>query len=461
MSAAFIAIHKAGQNSELISKMEIAHPGIIKYCFLILPIILNHYLRIAMTTLHPTHRIRALMPSYVQQFACTGADCEDTCCAGWTVTIDKNTYEAYRHSPAGKLSDRFKGAVKRLSDPAPDSNYARIELVAATGECPMLEGRLCAVHRELTEDKLSDTCFSYPRKLLQAGDVMQQTLTLSCPEAARLALLADNAFEFFEAEISVRPSTVDQLLPKFGLTVEQMNDIRFFCVQIIRTEGMELWQKIAMVGVFCDSLTQALNAGQQDQIAQLFHSTSELIANGEAQAMCDSITAHSDIQALTFNLLWRFAKTIQMRPSHLRVFNAVDLGMGADPMTGEVAEEDLIARYQQGLALLPSAFTNAPTFMDNYVLNEMLRETFPFGLDSASPKELYLRLVTRFGLVRFMLALQCQSEQLLPDLGTLVSTVQVFARRFQHDIEFAKKVDSCFENAGWHQLDKIFRLLKP
>ena len=461
MSAAVIALNRAGQNSEFISKMEIAHPGIIRYCFHILPIIPNHYLRNAMDTLHPTRRIRALMPSYVQNFACTGADCEDTCCAGWTVTIDKKTYEAYRQSPSSEFADRFKGDIKRLGEPAPDAEYARIELVAATGECPMLEERLCAVHKAWGEDKLSDTCFGYPRKLMQAGGVMQQTLTLSCPEAARLALLADNAFEFSEAEISVRPSTVDQLLPKFGLTVEQMNEIRFFCVQIIRTEGMELWQKIAMLGVFCESLTQALNAGQPDQIAQLFHSTGELIASGEAQAMCDGITAHSDIQALTFNLLWRFAKTIQMRPSHLKVFNAVDVGMGADPMTGQVSEQELIARYQQGLALLPSAFSKAPAFMDNFVLNEMLRETFPFGLDSASPKEHYLRLITRFGLVRFMLAVQCQPEQTPPDLATLANTVQVFARRFQHDIEFAKKVDSCFENAGWHQLDKIFRLLKP
>ena len=290
---------------------------------------------------------------------------------------------------------------------------------------------------------------------------MQQTLTLSCPEAARLALLADNAFEFSEAEISVRPSTVDQLLPKFGLTVEQMNEIRFFCVQIIRTEGMELWQKIAMLGVFCESLTQALNAGQPDQIAQLFHSTGELIASGEAQAMCDGITAHSDIQALTFNLLWRFAKTIQMRPSHLKVFNAVDVGMGADPMTGQVSERELIARYQQGLALLPSAFSKAPAFMDNFVLNEMLRDTFPFGAECTRPNEHYLRLVTRFGLLRFMLAVQCIPDTALPELADMVSTVQVFARRFQHDSEFANKVNNCFHEAGLESLGKIFILLKP
>jgi lysine-N-methylase len=401
------------------------------------------------------------MPSYVQRFACIGAACEDTCCAGWTVTIDKKTYQAYRHIPKSRLSGRLATEVKRLPESNSEASYALIGLVPVTGECPMLEERLCAVQKELGEDKLSNTCFSYPRKSTQAGGVMQQTLTLSCPEAARLALLSADAFDFLEAEIPVRLSTVDHLLPRFGLTVEQMNDIRFFCVQIVRTEGLNLWQKIAILGVFCESLTQALNDGSTLSVDDLIQTSHAFIVNGEGEAMCSGIVAQPDIQALTFNLLWRFAWPTQIRPQHAQVFHAVDIGMGADPVTGEVVEETLISRYREGLSVLPAALGGAPAFMSNYVLNEMLRETFPFGSDCESPKEHYLRLATRFGLVRFMMAVQCRPDQPSPDLATLTSTVQVFARRFQHDIGFAKKVDNCFTNAGWHRLEKIFRLVKP
>lgn len=30
----------------------------------------------------------ALMPEYMKKFKCIGGECEDTCCAGWTVSLD-------------------------------------------------------------------------------------------------------------------------------------------------------------------------------------------------------------------------------------------------------------------------------------------------------------------------------------------------------------------------------------
>ena len=414
-----------------------------------------------MATLHPTRRVLALMPSYVQKFACIGSECEDTCCAGWTVAIDKKTYKAYRHAPKTSLSGRLPAAVKRLSDSVSAANFGYIDLVPETGACPLLEQQLCAVHSQLGEEHLSHNCFSYPRKWLHADGVMLQTLTLSCPQAARLALLADDAFEMVESEITVRPSAVGQLLPQHGLSVEQMNEVRFLCVQIIRTEGLDLWQKLAVVGVFCDSLTQALNAGQQASIAEICNTTRDYIVSGQVLGLCDSIVAHADLQALTFNLLWRFGKTIHMRPTHRAVFAAIEAGLSIGAAAGEAKEDALIARYQSGLALLPQALAKAPAFLDNYVLNEMLRDTFPFGAECTRPNEHYLRLVTRFGLLRFMLAVQCIPDTALPELADMVSTVQVFARRFQHDSEFANKVNNCFHEAGLESLGKIFILLKP
>ena len=414
-----------------------------------------------MATLHPTRRVLALMPLYVQRFACTGAQCEDTCCSGWTVLIDKKTYQSYRQTKNPPLAGRLDARVKRMRSQASDANYARIELRPDTGECPMLEERLCSVQNALGEDKLSNVCFTYPRKVQQAGDVCQQVLTLSCPEAARLALLADDAFEFVESAIAVRPAVVEQVQPKWGLSLDQMNGVRFFCLQIVRGEGLQLWQKLAMLGLFCETLTQVLQAGEQDRLAEIMQTTRALITSGQAAEMLASVAPQHDMQALTFHLLWRFSKTIHMRPTHRMVFDAMADGLGADPKTGEVAEELLIARYQQGLGLLPTALQDAPAFMENLVLNDMLREMFPFGTDkSNNPQEQFLRLATRFGLVRFMLAVQCRADAPLPGVPALVRTVQVFARRFQHDSGFAAQVDTCLKNLGWGPLDRIFRLLK-
>jgi len=411
-----------------------------------------------MATLHPTRRIQALLPLYAQRFSCIGPECEDSCCAGWTVTIDKKTFNAYRKTTHPVLADRLETHVKRVRSQASDSNYAQMELVPTTGECPMIEDKLCAVQKELGEDKLSNTCFTYPRANHEAGGVYQQALTLSCPEAARLALLADDAFDFSEHAINVRADVLQHLKPQSGLSLAQMNEVRFFCMQAVKLDGLQLWQKLAIVGLLCESLSEALKNGTQRRLPEILQNTQDLLGSPQTAAMFDGMQAHYGIQAVTFTLLWQ-AKNQFIRPQHRPVYEAMAEGLGADE-SGRVSEEQLVARYTQGVARLPQALQAAPVLMENYVLNEMLRECFPFGPGGGNPMEQFLRLVTRFGLVRFMLAVQCSADRALPSPQMMASTVQVFARRFQHDKAFATQVDSSFKNSGWDQLDKVFRFLK-
>lgn len=411
-----------------------------------------------MAVLHPTRKVQALTPKYVQNFACVGSDCSDNCCTGWKVTIDKKTFNAYRQTKNLKLSDQLDKNVKRTRSQASETNYARMDLNPTTGECPMMDNKLCSVQSELGEDKLSNTCFSYPRISQKVGEFNQQSLTLSCPEAARLALLAEDAFDFTQTELVVRPETVDKMTPMFGLSEEDMNEIRFYCIQIIRTQGFELWQKLAVLGLFCESLTKICENRGSGNIKQLIKTIDTLLENPESARIFDAMEAHHGIQAVTFTLLWRLKSERSTSASQQAVHKAIALGLGADPQSGNVTESQLIERYSDGVKLLPKALEEVPFFLENYVVNEMFRECFPFS--NASPYEHYLRLVTRFGLVRFMLAAQCKADAPMPALNVLVQTVQTFCRRYQHDNQFAISVNDCLKNSGWNQLDKIYRFLK-
>ena len=39
--------------------------------------------------------IKLLHPSYLDEFKCIGGECEDNCCVGWDVDIDKITFKQY------------------------------------------------------------------------------------------------------------------------------------------------------------------------------------------------------------------------------------------------------------------------------------------------------------------------------------------------------------------------------
>lgn len=411
-----------------------------------------------MSTLHPTRTLTALLPKYVSGFSCIGPDCEDNCCTGWRVTIDKKTFNAYRQSKHPELAPRFEANLNRQRSQGSDTNYARIALQPDTGACPFMEDRLCAIQRELTESYLSDTCYSYPRQTHHFGAQYEQALTLSCPAAARRALLDADAFDFIEDKITVRPSVIVEVKPKKGMPLELMNEVRIFCLQLMRTQGLELWQRLAVLGLFCENLNQTLAQGGHAALPELLDGFTKMVEQGLViEALGDMPANHRD-QAWIFAFFWWSKPKITLSPVQRQVVESVARGLGIESQTDAMPTDTVIEQYQRGVARLPEALQAAPHLLEHYLLNEMFRETFPF--QGASPYEHFLKLVSRFGLVRLMLAAQCNTEQTLPDAQTLVQTVQVFCRLFQHDNNFAAQVNNALTNSGWNTLEKIYGFLR-
>jgi lysine-N-methylase len=48
-------------------------------------------------------RTRLLRPEYAERFRCISPTCEDSCCVGWRVDIDKATYMKYQSISPGSL----------------------------------------------------------------------------------------------------------------------------------------------------------------------------------------------------------------------------------------------------------------------------------------------------------------------------------------------------------------------
>lgn len=105
----------------------------------------------------------ALMPQYVRQFSCIGSECEDTCCQGWRVNIDEETYKKYQRVRDLELKPLLKQGIGRVRSNANAQNYGKIKM-NSKGKCPFLsENKLCSIQLKLGADYLSDTCKFYPR----------------------------------------------------------------------------------------------------------------------------------------------------------------------------------------------------------------------------------------------------------------------------------------------------------
>ncbi|QOL51754.1 flagellin lysine-N-methylase [Massilia litorea] len=411
-----------------------------------------------MAILHPSKSLTALVPQYVSRFSCIGSSCEDSCCAGWRVNVDKKTFNAYRQSNHPELKPVFESSVRRVRSQESDASYARIELHQESAACPLMQDSLCSVQRHLNESYLSDTCFSYPRSTRQFAGGIEQSLTLSCPEAARQALLSPDAFDFVESKVVVRDTSAGKIQPMHGLRPETMNEIRIFCFQLMRTQGLEVWEKLAVLGVFCESLTKAIQAHKQQAVPALIE---ELVAALETGSITDALKdmpPNHYQQAAVFATMWNVRHKTTHSTSQNAILDMIARGMPTDPASGESVEQQIVANYRRGIERLPAALSEAPWLMEHYLLNEMFSALFPFG--DSTPYEHYLRLVSRFGMVRFVLAAQCNSDASLPTPALLAQTVQVFCRRVQHDMKLAQQINQALQNTGWDRLDRIFGFLR-
>ena len=94
-------------------------------------------------------------PGYADSFHCIGSACEDTCCAAWTVPVDRATWDKYDALPESPLRVLIHASVTRMperAEPVGDGKnplFAKI-LMNEDNRCPILTSEgLCRIQAEL------------------------------------------------------------------------------------------------------------------------------------------------------------------------------------------------------------------------------------------------------------------------------------------------------------------------
>jgi lysine-N-methylase len=226
----------------------------------------------------------------------------------------------------------------------------------------------------------------------------------------------------------------------------------------MRTQGLEVWEKLAMLGVFCESLTKAIGAHNQQAIPALIEELVCALETGSITEALKEMQPNHSHQAVVFAAMWNVRNKAAHSASQNAILDMIAKGMPTDAASEQSHEQQIVDNYRRGIERLPAALSGAPYLLEHYLLNEMFTNLFPFG--DTTPYEHYLRLVARFGMVRFMLAAQCNSSDSLPTPALLAQTVQVFCRRVQHDSKFAQQINQALHNTGWDRLERIYGFLR-
>lgn len=133
------------------------------------------------------------VPSYYKEFRCIADKCEDSCCIGWEIDIDEDTFSYYK-SVEGDFGRRLKEHMV--------SEDVNSFILRENGWCPFLnEKKLCDICSHLGEEALSEVCTEYPRFTIEYGNVREKALSLSCEEVGRIVFSSEEKMTFEEMEL--------------------------------------------------------------------------------------------------------------------------------------------------------------------------------------------------------------------------------------------------------------------
>lgn len=198
------------------------------------------------------------VPSYFKDFKCIADKCEDTCCAGWDVVIDEDTYNAYKRVE-GSFGDRLRNEVVFDGE---DNIF-----VLKDNNCPFLnQNKLCEIYSELGEEYLCYTCKQFPRHIEEFGNLREVGISLSCPEAARIILSSSDKVKFEVSEndeFIISDTDIDAML---YMELMQCRQIVF---HILQNRTFEINERLALILAFIEELQVKIDNEELSDLGEI------------------------------------------------------------------------------------------------------------------------------------------------------------------------------------------------
>lgn len=406
-----------------------------------------------------------LQPQYVKNFHCIGSDCEDSCCSGWDVLIDKDTYKKYRECTDKELRSQMSKNITRTRNAiANDDGYAKIKL-KSDGSCPFLdENKLCYIQKKIGEENLSLTCATYPRIGNKVDGKIEKALTMSCPEALRVALFQPDIMEFDEIEedISTRniiESVINTAETKFVKQPEKYFwDLRIFTINVLQNREYFLWQRLVILGMFYKKINQLIADDQLNDIKKSIGQYTSMIEEGLFRKNLDEIPVNHIIQMAVMKFLVETRVSAGIKnQTFLDCCNEFLQGIG---YSSELDIEESIVRYNQSYNEYYQPYMEKHSYiMENYMVNYVFKKLFPFSGEKYIFDN-YVMMIAHYAMIKMLLIGMAGFHKDKFDKAQVARLIQSFAKVIEHNKGYLKSVVDFFHNNQLNSMPYMCILIK-
>ena len=410
-------------------------------------------------------------PTYAAAFRCIGASCEDTCCRTWNIPVDKKTYEQYKRFPADKLGSLVDQHVAVVEPVTHDNLFAQIQ-TTPSGHCPFFTAeRMCGIQHEYGGQLLSATCSIYPRALNRVQGRLEGSLLLSCPEAARNVLLVPGSTEI-AGDLSSGSFRTDNSFPLAGNAPGSIykpyfafQPVRALLVDIVKDRSRPMWQRLLLIGSLCKQLNDITGEEQSKTVSALMENYRQMIGASWLRAEMESLPLNC---ALKLSVIFRLSQDrVQEKTCGTRFIDTYwDFVEGIGSPAGSMPESD-VQRYKDAEERYHRPFfERSPFILENYLLNYIYRNLFPFGREgspsftSRSIFNEYILMTTQFAWINGLLIGIAGRYKEAFAQEHVVRAIQSHAREIEHNASILTSMLSFMRDNGLDNLPSMAVMLK-
>lgn len=406
-----------------------------------------------------------LIPNYMRKFSCIGTSCEDNCCYGWKVDINEKMYKKYKKIVNKDLKTHIdKNITRNRSNPS-SSGYAKIKM-NSNGNCPFLcEDKLCNLHRTLGSEYLSDVCMTYPRVTSLINGIIEKSATLSCPEAARLALLEKNPIEFDEIFESFDTKNIVKLqintndIKYSNKVVKYLWNLRIFSISLLQNRNYSLWERLIILGLFIQKVHNAVKEDNVNSIPSIIEQYNGIIENGALKLELKDIPTNFAIQMELMKEFndQRFRRTIA--PNIKAYVQCVAEFLNGIQYDKESKVEEISERYKEAYLNYYKPFMDEHEYiLENYLVNYVFKDIFPL----ASKDDIfddYVKLIVHYSLIKMILiGMSAYYKELNEEM--IIKLIFSFSRAIDHNKGFLNKTLSLLKENGYNTMAYMAILIK-
>lgn len=427
-----------------------------------------------------------LTESFVPNFQCIGSRCEYHCCQGWAVNVEKPVFKNLKKR-YGNLAGQKKlvASLKKNSNPESDWAYGRIQLNDKL-QCPFLTPEnLCDIHQRFGDNQLSWVCQHFPRSLVDGLEFIELSVSLGCPEAARLCLLEENSTGLITTSRQI-VSGLPGPLTNYSLRQNQQpaylevrDDIRQVLLFLADARQYPLGGRLFLMLYFAELVKENFHASSKSLlINETIKNAIDKIANPDVHLSLVKGIYGMDYEPTAFIVIIStiLANTSARIPALNQLVNdclsanKIDINAPEEP----AKYETIYRAYTDKKLMLESLFAERlDLYFNNYVKHNLFYKsyvTFPSLMG-------YLRnLLIQINVIKFLFVLHplLSEDNLKIDKDSdnpesagdildkaIVNAISVCARAFDHQNEnISEKFDKVLDENNFKTIEQLAMLAR-